>query len=535
MFPPDPDSNTLTNPTPSTTRYVRGSDKDYDDWAELADDPSWSSANMKQYMRKHQTLEPMDERVTDRTCMPFVGENHGTSGPVRTSFNDFRLPIEDDVVKAADQATGFTKKPLDPWSGDHIGFYNTLGAVARTGPDKGKRSYAARGYFEPNAHRPNLRVITESLVCRVLLDDAKTTATGVEFQQQDGTRHTVTAKREVIVTGGAINSPQILELSGIGDPDVLRAAGVECLVPLPSVGTNYQDHVASATVYHLAPGHMSGDAIFTPEVMAAAQKQLIEEQGGPLTAVQSVQGFFPVSMFLEDGEMDEIIASIDSTMPTTTDFQRKQWDQVKHHIRDTKSANMQLVLLAGTIDMVNGYADQSLLMTPLPADAPNGITLAICLQYPVSRGSIHIKSADPREHPEVNPNYLSHPADVIVLAAGVKFLEKMISSPALQDKVGKRIGPPVPSLETIDQRRAAVAEYCMGEYHSCGTCAMGDTVDSRLRVKGLKNLRVADASVFPNNVSGNIVSTVYAIAEKASDMIKQDWDYAALNTVKAGT
>ncbi|KAK5197198.1 hypothetical protein LTR99_000443 [Exophiala xenobiotica] len=510
--------------------YVRGSDKDYDDWAELADDPSWSSANMKQYMRKHQTLEPMDERVTDRTCMPFVGENHGTSGPVRTSFNDFRLPIEDDIVKAADQATGFTKKPLDPWSGDHIGFYNTLGAVARTGPNKGKRSYAARGYFEPNAHRPNLKVITESLVCRVLLDDSHTTATGVEFQTHDGTRHTVTANREVIVTGGVINSPQILELSGIGDPEVLRAAGVECLVPLPSVGTNYQDHIASATVYHLAPGQMSGDAIFTPEVMAAAQKQLMEEQGGPLTAVQSVQGFFPVSLFLEDGEMDEILASIDSTA-APTEFQRKQWAQVKAHIQDNKSANLQLVFLSATIDFINGYADQSMLMAP-PAgpDTPNGITLAICLQYPVSRGSIHIRSSDPRDHPTINPNYLSHPADVAVLAAGVKFLEKMTSSPALKDKLGKRIGPPVPSLNTIDQRRAAVQEYCMGEYHSCGTCAMGDTVDARLRVRGLKNLRVADASVFANNVSGNIVSTVYAIAEKASDMIKQDWDYTPLNT-----
>ncbi|KAK5259921.1 hypothetical protein LTR40_005075, partial [Exophiala xenobiotica] len=190
-----------------------------------------------------------------------------------------------------------------------------------------------------------------------------------------------------------------------------------------------------------------------------------------------------------------------------------------------------LVFLSATIDFINGYADQSMLMAP-PAgpDTPNGITLAICLQYPVSRGSIHIRSSDPRDHPTINPNYLSHPADVAVLAAGVKFLEKMTSSPALKDKLGKRIGPPVPSLNTIDQRRAAVQEYCMGEYHSCGTCAMGDTVDARLRVRGLKNLRVADASVFANNVSGNIVSTVYAIAEKASDMIKQDWDYTPLNT-----
>lgn len=103
--------------------YVRGSDADYDDWAALTDDPDWSSTNMKQYMRKHQTLEPIDPAVTDSSTMPFVGEHHGTSGPVRTSFNDSLLPIEDDIIKAADEAAGLTKKPMDPWSGDHIGFY----------------------------------------------------------------------------------------------------------------------------------------------------------------------------------------------------------------------------------------------------------------------------------------------------------------------------------------------------------------------------------------------------------------------------
>jgi choline dehydrogenase-like flavoprotein len=511
--------------------YVRGSDQDYDDWAELTKDPSWSSAEMKQYMRKHQTLEPIDERVTDRTCMPFVGENHGTSGPVRTSFNDFKLPIEDDIVLAADQATGFTKKPIDPWSGDHIGFYNTLGAVIRSGPNKGKRSYAARGYFEANEHRPNLRVITESLVSRVILTDK--TATGVEFLH-NGQKHTVKAHREVIVTGGAINSPQILELSGIGDPEILRAAGVECLVDLPSVGTNFQDHVVGATVHELVEGQMSGDAIYKPEIMASAQKALMEEQGGPLTAIQSVQGFFPCSMFLEEGEIDEIIKSIESTKPATP-FQKKQWDQVVAHIKNPKSANLQFVFVGVTGDFENGTGDQSKIFPP-PSDpnAPNGITLAVCLQYPVARGYVHIKSSDPTVYPEINPNYLNHPADVAVLAAGLKFAEKMAQAPALQGKIRRRVGPAPDKfpLDTVEQRRAAVREYCVGEYHSCGTCAMGSTVDSRLKVFGVQNLRVADASVFANNVSGNIVSSVYMIAEKAADLIKEDWDHAALKTQK---
>ena len=150
--------------------YVRGSDADFDDWAAITGDESWGSAAMKQYMRKHQKLEPIEDTVTTRANMPFVGENHGTSGPVRTSFNPTQMPIEEDFIKACDEVTEFTKRPRDPWSGDHIGFFNTLGAVIRTGPDKGKRSYAARGYVEANKDRPNLQVLCEALVNKINLE-----------------------------------------------------------------------------------------------------------------------------------------------------------------------------------------------------------------------------------------------------------------------------------------------------------------------------------------------------------------------------
>ena len=129
---------------------------------------------------------------------------------------------------------------MDPWSGDHIGFYNTLGLVARTGPNRGMRSYAARGYFAANAHRSNLHVLCEATVSAIELDGDK--AVGVSFIY-DGKKHTVDVGKEVIVAGGAIHSPQILELSGIGDPDVLRSAGVDVKIENKAVGENFQDHV----------------------------------------------------------------------------------------------------------------------------------------------------------------------------------------------------------------------------------------------------------------------------------------------------
>ena len=340
-------------------------------------------------MRKHQTLEPFDDDVTERGTMPFVGENHGTSGPVRTSFNDWRLPIEDDIIKACDEVTGMSKKPMDPWSGDHIGFFNTLGAVCRTGPNRGKRSYAARGYYEPNKNRPNLKVLCEALVSGVVLEG--NAAKGVNFVH-DGAKHSVKVKKEVIVCCGALQSPQILEVSGIGDPEVLKAAGVECKVENKGVGNNFQDHLLGATVHELSPGNISLDAIYNPDVMADAQKVLMEKQGGPLTCISSTQGFFPYKMFASDAELKETVQSIKDT-PTHTAFHKKQLEQIVAHLESSKSANLQFVLVGATANSETGLQDQSKLFPPADPSKPMGVTMAICLQYPASRGSIHITSA----------------------------------------------------------------------------------------------------------------------------------------------
>jgi choline dehydrogenase-like flavoprotein len=462
--------------------------------------------------------------------MPFIGDNHGTSGPVRTSFNDFRLPIEDDVIKACDEATGMTKKPMDPWSGDHIGFYNTLGTVARTGPNRGKRSYAARGYFETtSASRPNLKVLCEAYCTGLVIEDA--TAKGVNFTH-NGSAHTVSVKHEVIVTGGTIMSPQILELSGIGDPEVLRAAGVELKVENKGVGNNFQDHVVVLTGHTLAPGHASLDSIYDPDVMASAQKTLMETGGGPLTGISSVQGFFPYKLFATEAELQATIKSINDT-PTTSPFHKQQLEQVAAHVASSTSANLQFVLVAATPGYEHGVEDQSKLFPPVDPSKGMGITLAACLQYPASRGSIHISTSDPMVYPTIDPGYLTHPADVAVLAAGLKLCDAVAKSGALKDKLASRIFPAEGvDLEDTKQAEQAVRDWCLGEYHPAGSCAMGDVVDSRLKVKGVKGLRVADASVFPNHVSGNIVSSVYAVAEKASDMIKEDWGIGVKKSVK---
>lgn len=185
-----------------------------------------------------------------------------------------------------------------------------------------------------------------------------------------------------------------------------------------------------------------------------------------------------------------------------------------------------MVLVNATPGYEKGVYDQSVLFPPVDPTKGQATSFAVCLQYPVSRGSIHIKSSNPDELPIVDPQYNSHSADIAVSAAGLKMVDKATRSKHLEGKLAKRLLPRegLDMSKTADARKA-VEEWTLGEYHPCGSIAMGDALDSRLRVNGVKGLRVADASIFPNHVSGNIVSSVYALAEKAADIIKEDYGY----------
>lgn len=218
-------------------------------------------------------------------------------------------------------------------------------------------------------------------------------------------------------------------------------------------------------------------------------------------------------------------------MASVTPFQQKQYARIIEHLKSDHSANLQIVLIPARAGWDTGVADQSrLFIAPESPESLHQMTGAMCLQYPVSRGSVHIKSSNVNDHPIVDPGYLSHPADVGVLGAGIRMLGKVEKTSHLADKINRRIKPdPEVDISDVKQVEDWVRSWVLSEYHVCGSVAMGDAVDTRLRVKGAKNLRVVDASIFPNNVSGNIVSSVYMVAERGADIIKEDWDYAALS------
>lgn len=498
--------------------YVRGQSADYNDWADMTGDSGWSAANMKQYFVKHQTLERLDVSITERTSFPFMASNHGTDGPIKTSFSTLITPLDDAALAAAEELVGSSAKPIDPWGGNHLGFYHGQATITRSGADKGKRSYAARDYFLPASARPNLKVVVESTVSRIVLDNG--VATGVEFNTS-GTRYFVKARREVVVCGGVIASPQILELSGIGNPKILARAGIECLVDLPSVGEDIQDHLMTFLNVQTAPGLATGDSMRHPEVMGAAQKTYLEDHSGPLSSVAASCGYLSAAALLDDEEMAEVVESL-LQGPHQSDFQKQQMEQTARQIQSKDSASLYFSYIPLTLDY-GLVEDQSRAVKQLAPDDQDSITFSCSLQFCGSRGSVHIQTPNPFAHPQLDPNYSSNKADTILRAAGMRFLDRFTKTDAIKDMLGKRLLPPDSyDLTTKEGQMAAAKDFILGQYHLCGGCAMGHTVDSALRVKGVKNLRVADASVFPGHVSGNIQGTVYAVAERAADLIKAD-------------
>jgi choline dehydrogenase-like flavoprotein len=311
----------------------------------------------------------------------YKAEFHGVDGLIHTSFNDNKMEVEDAVIKAFNDHSSTTFPP-DAWSGDHIGFTSGLGSISRVGSSKGKRSYAVN-YLEASQYG-NLKVLCEANVNSIILAGNK--ATGANFTI-GGQEYRVWAKKEIIVCGGVVKSPQILELSGIGNPEVLRQAGVECKVENKGIGANLQDHIATVLTVDVKPGVSTLDRLQTqPEVVQAAAKQYTESGSGPLSNVFGTAGFVAFKTIVSAEEFSSTIRSIKNTTPTS-EFHRLQLEEVVKQLESDTSANIQMIMFPTTISL-EGIKHQSKLFNPRNDGA--GLSFIVCGQYPVSRGSVHI-------------------------------------------------------------------------------------------------------------------------------------------------
>lgn len=402
-------------------------------------------------------------------------------------------------------------------------------------PKTNRRSYAARDYYEPNSDRPNLSVLTHALVSKIQLSQTsgEAKATGVQFIV-DGSTHTVTVNREVLVCGGTINSPQILELSGIGSPTVLQKAGVNVVIENPGVGENLNDHTATGVVLGAKDEFPTAEALIrNPAIMQQAMEAYVQHKAGPFAAGPTTTGFASLEKiqpnFPEaEKHIEALVSEYAKKHPDADPAGRDSL--LARQLLDPKEAATQIVLLLTGANISKTETPNQL----FPSEEPGmWCTIGNCSTRSLSRGYVHINSSDPAAHPTIDPAYFKHPLDLDIMARAALHVISLaeiepLKSALRRDSNGKPIlvstsGSKIP--ETLEEAKEFCRQNTVTEYHPIGTCAMlpkekGGVVSDELKVYGTSNVRVVDASIFPTHVQGNIVSLVYAVAEKAADIIK---------------
>jgi choline dehydrogenase-like flavoprotein len=434
--------------------YIRGQREDYDHWAALGN-PGWGYEDVLPYFKKSEH----NERGADAW--------HGSGGPLNVM--DLRSPnrFGPVFVEAAVQAGQKANADFNGADQEGVGLYQVTHR-------NGERCSAAKAYLTPHLDRPNLTVITGALCTRVLMDGKR--AVGVEYRQ-GGQLQQARANREVLLTAGSLQSPQLLLLSGIGPAADLQALGITTVHDLPGVGANLHDHVDVVQVVH-AP-HLKDLFGISPTGLWRALKGIFEwraHRRGMLTTNFAEAGGFIKSQPAE----------------ATPDLQfHFVVGKLIDHGRKT----------------VFGH----------------GYSCHVCLVRPVSRGSLKLASKDPAQAPLIDPNFLGERDDMDRLVRGFKLMRGILGQPALAGLRGQEL-PISAQAQTDAQIEQFIRERADTIYHPVGTCRMGpsamDVVDAELRVHGLQGLRVVDASVMPQVVSGNTNAPVIMIAEKAADLIK---------------
>ena len=500
-----------------------------DTWAKLGN-KDWDFDALAPYFRKFATVHSPDASARDVCGMTYHDESLAGEGPVNVSWGNGYGPINSSWMESFEKNN--LKMTTDPRSGKAIGAFQNGATID---PKTKTRSWAQSAYLTPTVMaRKNLAVLVDTLVIKVVTEAKgdETVATGIATKDKSGTEKIITANKEVIVSAGALQSPQILELSGIGNKKLLESHGIPVVVDNPNVGEHLQDHPIVCVSYEVNEGVPSGDALSNPEAFKAVFEAYQMAREGPLGQSTISVAYTP----LPDGKglasRSDKEALLNEYLPRAeADQQRasteKETALLRELVLSDDEPTIQYLLFPFQITIDDKPGNMSSLI--LPSRPEHYLTIMSILNHPFSRGSCHITSADASVKPEWDPKFNANPADLEMLARSVQFSERIARTAPFSDmlKPGGARNPEIVG-DSLEDAREVVRQRQISVYHPSSSCAMlpkelGGVVDERLRVYGVKGLRVVDASVFPLQPLGNIQSTVYAVAEKAADMIKEDW------------
>ncbi len=433
--------------------YIRGQAEDFDHWRQLGN-TGWSFADVLPYFKRSEDQQRGGDKL------------HGVGGPLAVSDLIERHPICEAVIASALRLGIPRNDDFNGATQDGVGYYQL---TARNG----RRCSAAAAYLRPAMRRPNLRIVTRALASAVVLDGKR--AVGIAFRQ-GGAPRVARARREIILSGGAINSPQLLLLSGIGPAEHLARMGVAVAHDLPGVGRNLQDHLQARVALRCNQPITVNDIMRSPWLKLRAGLEYAVRRTGPLTTAAA-----QVGLFLR-------------TRP------------------ELASPDVQCHFLTFSADR--------------PAAGLHkfpGFTLNVCQLRPESRGRIELKTPNPTDPPAIYANYLTTELDRRTLVDGLKLCRGILAEAPLQRFIESEYLPGA-SVQTDDELLAYARQYAGTIFHPAGTCKMGNdpmaVVDSELRVRGVTGLRVADASIMPTVVSGNTNAAAIMIGEKLADLLR---------------
>ncbi|KAL9562449.1 hypothetical protein ACKAV7_013532 [Fusarium commune] len=484
--------------------YDRGSKADYDRWAELGNN-DWDWNTLLPYFKKNEKFTGPTADIKKEYGITTDPSAHGSSGFIHSSYSPFFWPTTKNLVKATGELD--INIAFDQANGGAIGGYF---CPHNLNPKTLVRS-SAQDYYSAVSQRKNLQLLPGNQVTRILTskNGSSVRATGVEFaKNKDSAKKTAKAKKEVILAAGAIHTPQILQVSGIGDSALLSSIDVPVVVDLPAVGQNFHDHVLLAVVGTINAPIQTGNLTSNATFAAEARAEYDQQKKGPYTSpTGDFLLFLPLSNYTSSAsDIYKQAASQDGSkfLPSGTPAEvvkgyKKQQKVLNEKLLDSKSAILEIIWADGTS--------------------------VLGLQHPYSRGSVKAKSSNIFDYPDANPEFLKNPLDIAILTEGVKFVRKLSGAPSIKTLNPFEIvpGANVTSDSDIEQ---FIRNSASTLFHPAGSCKLGSrsdggVVDEKLRVYGIKGLRIVDASVIPLLPATHTMTTVYAVAEKAADLIKR--------------
>lgn len=445
---------------------IRGNAADFNLWADLGCD-GWSYDDVLPYFKKSESYAPLQQGHNSE-----LSRFHGDDGPLHISSSAHLNPVSAAFVQAGIQA-GW------PENQDFNGASQTGFGIYKSYHKEGQRFSNARAYLWPVMNRPNLTVITDIRVSRIVFEGKR--ATGVEYLSQ-GLTKLAKARREVVLSAGTFNTPQILMLSGVGSRTELDRHGIQVHHDLPGVGKNLQDHLDVFLVMKAKPG--------------------VTISLNPLALGRRFLELFKY-IFFKKGEFSSHLAEAGGFVKSA---ESEPIEDLQFHVVPLPATRHGLNLWP-----MFGHYSYSIMAYDL---------------RPLSRGEVRLKSADPMQDPEIDPNYGAHQRDIDRLVKAIKILRNVVMQPALK-AYSRSESAPGEGMQTDSQLERWVRQTAETAYHPVGTCKMGiddmAVVDSRLRVRGLTGLRIVDCSIMPTLVGGNTNAAATMIAEKAADMVLQEF------------